>query len=350
MPALLHNWKEKILFACNAVSTYLFFKKIHPQIKPNHILVVKIDEIGDMVCASPVFESLKKKFPHAEITLLCKPASQHLIMHSPYIDKVITSLSAWNKRYDLHIELRGTWQTLLRGFRYKPTFRLDRGTVRFRNKKKGGFLTDRQTNEAIIRPLMGPDFVFPQPSLFASESDVFFVEKWIEKHTCKPIAVFHATANKSLKEWPAERFLTLAKELYDTYGLIPVFIGGKEEFSRVESLVSALTIPSFNVAGVFSLTQLYCFFKHARVYVGNDSGPMHIASVAGLPLVGLFGPGPAAVFYPEGPHVRILHHVLPCNPCDQIHCVRPSDTCMQQISVADVNSQIKSLITFTDAG
>jgi ADP-heptose:LPS heptosyltransferase len=343
MKKWVHNWKEKVLFACNATFTALFSKKVDDSIQAREILVVKLDEIGDMVSATPVFESLRLRFPNAKISLLCKPAAASLMAHCPHVDHIFTSAHLWNKRYDLQIELRGNWITFFKAFSYPARYRLDRGTVRLRNKKKGGFLTDNATNEAIIRPLLPASFVYPRPSLFYTLEDERVVKQWLDTHPCEPFAIIHATANKPLKEWPAARFVALAQKVYFQYGLTPIFIGGKEEKQRIDAILDALAIPSYTTAGVFSLSQLFVFCKQAKIYVGNDSGPMHIAAVAGIPLIGLFGPGPAKVFYPEGEKVKIIHKVLPCNPCNQVHCVTPHHTCMQQISVEEVAHALEGL-------
>ena len=339
---LFHNFPEKILFAANTfLSSVLnvFGKK---NLQPKEILVVKIDEIGDMVVATPVFRLLKQKYPDAKLSLLCKPMCKPLMEHNPFVDIVFTSQNEWKKRYDVVIELRGTWKTWLKSIIYTPKYRLDRGSVRFRNKLIQGNLSDHQTNFLIVKPLVG-EIPIPQPELYSAPSDKEFVEQIIQQHGLKSFGVFHATANKRLKEWSQDRFAQLADNLVKDFGLQIVFIGAPNESERIELVIKKMQHPAFNLAGKFTLTQLLEFFKQAALYLGNDSGPMHIANVADIPLVGLFGPGPAHVFYPIGVKARVLHHVLPCNPCNQIDCIQPNDFCMDRIKVEDVMGELREL-------
>jgi hypothetical protein len=97
------------------------------------ILVVKWDEIGDMAAAVHVFGTLKSAYPEAELHVLCKPFVSTLIAGDPAIDKVIANIEDWQQRYDVVVELRGTWQTLRKSLslRTMPKYRVDRGWVRF---------------------------------------------------------------------------------------------------------------------------------------------------------------------------------------------------------------------------
>jgi len=339
---IFHNFPEKILFAANALLSSVLNISGKKNLNPSEILVVKIDEIGDMVVATPVFRLLKQKFPDAKITLLCKPMCKPLMEHNPFVDVIITSQNDWKRKFDIVVELRGTWKTWLKSIVYTPKYRLDRGSVRFKNKLTQGNLNDRETNYLIVKPLVG-EMSIPKAELYPAPEDKEFVKGFIEEIALSSFAVFHATANKPLKEWSQDRFAQLAVDVSEKYELQIVFIGAPNESERIESLRQKMHKPAINLAGKFTLTQLLVFFEYAALYIGNDSGPMHIANVAGVPLVGLFGPGPANVFYPIGEKVRILHHVLPCNPCDQIHCVRPNDSCMDMIKVEDVKKQVSEL-------
>jgi ADP-heptose:LPS heptosyltransferase len=343
---LFHNFQEKILFLANYfVSKFtngLFFKrKLKREFK--NILIVKWDEIGDMVMAMHLFEPLKQKYKRSKLTVLCKPICASLLKNHPFIDEFIHSSEDWTEKYDLVIELRGTRKTLFKSLKYKPRLRLDRGSVRIKNKTRFGFLTDKETNDLILKPLLG-EISVQKPKIYTDTEDKQAVGSFIELNRVGEFAVFHATSNKVLKEWPLDRFAILADYVFKDYGLQAVFIGIESERGRIEKVMQMMKTPSINAAGVFSLTELYELFGKAKLFVGNDSGPMHIANAAGTPLVGLFGPGPADVFYPEGENCRIIHHVLDCNPCNQIHCVRPNDTCMQKIKVAEVQAMIREVM------
>lgn len=347
---VLHNVNEKLLFIANtwlsAVVNLPYTLKLQ-KLPPNpRILIVKWDEIGDMVNISHLFSALHSHFPQAHITLLCKPMVDPLVAHNPYIHKRIHSVQEWKQRYHLVIEFRGTSQTLLKALRYIPILRLDRGTVRFKNLfRKQPLITDRQTHHAILQPLLSiPEKAEPQ--IYTSPSALQEAARFIEENQLESFAIIHATANKPLKAWPPDRFVQLMELLYKQYQLKSVVIGSKLEYDTVQSLCSdpLLSVEGINAAGKLSLTALYELCKQSALFVGNDSGPMHIANAAQCPVIGLFGPGPAHVFYPEGPKTVVLHHVLECNPCDQVTCVKPNHSCMQRIDLQDVMSQVWTLL------
>ena len=87
--------------------------------------------------------------------------------------------------------------------------------------------------------------------------------------------------------------------------------------------------------------ELSALAEKATLYVGNESGPLHIAAVSGTTAIGLFGPGEPFVFYPWGTKTAYLHHILPCNPCNQTHCIHPESPCITRISVQEVIHQLK---------
>lgn len=343
--SFFHNFKEKILFLAN-----YFFSKTFPAYSPikknsiHRVLVIKIDEIGDMVMASPIFEKLKTEFPNAQIDLLCKPAAKSLMVHNPFLHRIFTNMDEWKTKYDLHIELRGTYKSLFRGFWLRPKFRVDRGTVRYKNKKQGGFLTDLETNFKIVESLFEKPNKMPDIQIYSTKEEEIKVKNYLEKNNLANFVLVHATANKTLKEWKHERFAAICRYYNSDCGLQVVFLGAQNERTRIEQIQETLDFETFNIAGEFTLTEFYEVCKKATLYLGNDSGPMHIANAAGLPLIGLFGPGPAMIFYPQGPKVKIHHFVLPCNPCNQEKCIQPWDNCMDRIEVEAVKQSSIDLL------
>jgi heptosyltransferase-3 len=93
-----------------------------------------------------------------------------------------------------------------------------------------------------------------------------------------------------------------------------------------------------------SLLSFYAFIASSKLYVGNESGPLQLADIAEIPMVAIYGPGVPDVFYPRSARSRVLHDVLDCNPCDQIHCVRPSDRCIDRIGLAAVQLAVNEVL------
>lgn len=332
--------KEQFLFVANLLTDKLFAMDRLKDVR--QILVVKLDEIGDMATATHVFALLKAAHPNAEITVLCKPFIQSLIENDPAIDHIITSVSHWNKRYEVVVELRGTWKTLLKSLIYKPMLRLSRAEVRYRNR--GRQLHETLTNFEVIKSLLPDGAKTVPPGLYFSEKDQDFAEDFLKKEGIGKFAIIHAGARKKLRQWNPDRFAALVKHLYSKHNLRIVFIGSADEAADVEHIRQMAGVPTHTTIGQFSLSALSCLISNASLYVGNESGPMQIASAFAIPLLALYGPGVPNVFYPRHKTSRVLHHVLSCNPCDQVHCVQPLNPCISLIQTIDATSAADELL------
>jgi ADP-heptose:LPS heptosyltransferase len=318
------------------------------------ILVVKWDEIGDMAAAVHVFGTLKSAYPEADLHVLCKPFVSTLIAGDPAIDKVVTNIEDWQQRYDAVVELRGTWQTLRKSFslRTMPKYRVDRGWVRF--LQRGAQPHEVVTNERIIRPLVGEGFPISKRQLFPSVEEIAKAQEWsgwalneVGSSTadCVGYAILHTGARRELRRWPLERFVALSKWLLSKKNLIPIWVGTADEESQLnEAFAKGAAGKKWVAPEGSSLLSFYTFIASSKLYVGNESGPLQLADIAQVPLVAIYGPGVPDVFYPRSTRSRVLHEVLDCNPCDQIHCVRPSDRCIDRISLASVQLAVSEVL------
>jgi ADP-heptose:LPS heptosyltransferase len=320
------------------------------------ILVVKWDEIGDMAAAVHVFGTLKSAYPEAELHVLCKPFVSTLIAGDSAIDKVITNIEDWQQRYDVVVELRGTWQTLRKSLSLgtMPKYRVDRGWVRF--LQRGAQPHEVVTNKRIIRPLVGEDFAISKRQLFPSIAEIAEAKVWTDwalnevgssTTDCIGYAILHTGARRELRRWPLERFVALSKWLLSEKKLIPIWVGTAEEVSQLdEAFAKGAAGKKWVAPEGSSLLSFYAFIASSKLYVGNESGPLQLADIAQVPLVAIYGPGVPDVFYPQSARSRVLHEVLDCNPCDQIHCVRPSDRCIYRISFAAVQLAVSEVLDF----
>jgi ADP-heptose:LPS heptosyltransferase len=365
------------------------------------ILVVKWDEIGDMAAAVQVFGTLKSACPEAELHVLCKPFVSTLIAGDPAIDKVITNIEDWQQRYDVVVELRGTWQTLRKSLSLltMPKYRVDRGWVRF--LQRGAQPHEVVTNARIIRPLVGEGFLVAKRQLFPSEAELAEARVWtdwaigtdqvfggsssdptdcnsknsqnevsaegrsdfsvkevsgdvnsifhqaagVSNNHADGYAILHTGARRELRRWPLVRFVALSKWLLSEKKLIPIWVGTVDEESQLdEAFAMGAAGKKWVAPEGSSLLSFYAFIASSKLYVGNESGPLQLADIAEVPLVAIYGPGVPDVFYPQSARSRVLHEVLDCNPCDQIHCVRPSDRCIDRISLASVQLAVSEVL------
>ena len=308
------------------------------------ILCTREDEIGDVCYSMHVFRLLKMQFPGSRITFLCKQQAADLVRHCPDVDEIVTKWDDVKSNFDLIVDLRPSLKSNLFALRNRPNVRVDRGTVRFRNKLKGHHPHEVITNYKVVEPLLEFDGSSLKPSVYQGENDLEKAKKFIAANTLASFAVIHAGARRELRKWPLDRYAETATLLKKEYGLDIVFCGGIEDISDIAKLRELISFPVYSIAGDFSLSEYAAFVSQAKLFIGNESGPLHIASVSGVPSLGIFGPGEPFVFYPEGRKTAWLHEVLECNPCDQIHCIHPENPCIRRISIAAVMEKVKILL------
>ena len=337
------------------------------------ILVVKWDEIGDMAASVHVFGLLKQAHPEAEIHVLCKPFVSTLIESDPAITHIFTDPSEWKSRYDVVIELRGTWYTLWKSLSLgtMPKFRVDRGWIRF--LQRGAQPHEVVTNARIIEPLLGSsrdsrgEATSKEVSqwlayrkLYTTHEHLAEAKNWMSTvmdfaniETAHPqgYAILHTGARSALRRWSLERYVSLSQWLLKDKNLMPVWVGTADEEGQLDEAFALGAVGRKWVAPKgSSLLSFYAFIASSKLYVGNESGPLQLADIAGVPLVAVYGPGVPFVFYPLSRRSRVLHEILDCNPCNQQQCVRPADRCVDRISLYSVKMAIDEVMQIEGVG
>ncbi len=338
--------KDRILFALSAFYSKLINGFKNPSaLSFQNILVIKMDDIGDVVNASHVFALLKNSHPNSNITVWCKPSTKELFEFNPSIKKVVTDKKDLEKKYDLIIELRGNLETIKYCLTHPPKLFLSRGQVRLKNKFAGGQKHEIDTNLQIIEPVLKHKHENITLEIFFDETNKQKATNFLSKNFISQFAILHTGSKKELKKWSSEKYIQLAEYLKKSKSLDIIFIGDNSEKMQIEKMQKNISFPTFSVAGDFLLLDFAALASKAKLFVGNDSGPMHIAAALNIPTLGLFGPGPEKIFYPVGKKANVVHHILECNPCDQIHCKHPTNTCMNRIMLNEVIEKIEKLMT-----
>jgi heptosyltransferase-2 len=343
MKLFRQTWQEKLVyFASMILSKTINGNADISAYKPQHILCIKQDEIGDVCYSLHVFDMLRKQFPEAKITLLCKPFAITLLNNNPNITHLTSNYNDLTGKYDMILDLRGSWRSIFFALANWPKVRLDRATVRFINSKKGQHPHEVLTNLQIVEPIISPENQSTSPQIFSSRSDLKKADDFLLDNNIGRFALIHIGARRKLRKW--DKYPELISYLKHEKKLDIVFIGDRSDIPEIQKMQGEVGFETFSIAGFFNLTELSAIATKAALYVGNESGPLHIASISGAPSLGLYGPGEPIVFYPWGKKTAVLHHVLECNPCDQIHCVHPNNPCIKRISMFEVIEKIEILL------
>ena len=318
------------------------------------ILVVKLDHIGDFVTALPPIRRLKKLFPHARITVLAGPASRAFVSLEPCIDEFIPfaffharsqlgerELTAQDYaelaaqllpyRFDLAVDLRKHLSTrdvlkhtgarFLAGFDYLGQFpfldiALDWDGDRTLQRKRSHVVDDllalvnaighaAEADRVVISP--GPeamplhDLPDPVQALFA-----------------RPVVAVHPGAGNITKQWPEQHFSALIDLLIERNKVNILLVGGPDEVEVALSLQANVQRPDavVSMAGKTSLADLPRLLKNCVLFIGNDSGPKHIAAAVGIATIGIHsGVVDPVEWGPIGPNAVALRRNMTCSPC-----------------------------------
>lgn len=158
-----------------------------------------------------------------------------------------------------------------------------------------------------------------------------------------PYAVLHPGAVMETKRWKASGFAQLARSLQDL-GLLPVLTCGPGEEGVVAEV--ARDVPSPRLVLGLRIPELADLIRGAKLYAGNDSGPMHLAAAVGTPIVALWGSSDSRRWRPWGVNHAIVQNPFECNPCPGYRClVAPTPLCIESVTVEQAVAAAKQVIS-----
>ena len=160
------------------------------------------------------------------------------------------------------------------------------------------------------------------------------IERLLAEHRIsRPLAAIHPGASVSYKLWPRQHFAELAQGLHDA-GYQPAWVGAGQFDADIIAGIEELLPESLavNFCNRLDLPELTALFRRAALFIGCDSGPMHLAAASGLAVYALFGPSREAIWAPRGRNSAVLRGERACAPdCDAWHC--PNDYhCLRSLS------------------
>ena len=270
-----------------------------------NILFVTSTRIGDAVMSTGLLSHLNAQFPAARITVASGALPAPLFAAAPGVVRVIGLVKRPLAAHWLALwgDTVGTaWHTVvdLRASGFAWALRARRRYV-LRRAQDG---KHRVEALAALLGLADP----PAPRLWLSDSDRTGAGGLIPAGP--PVLGIGPTANWAAKIWPAERFVALIERLTGPDGAFPgarvAVFAGPQERSGAQPVLDALPpARRIDLAGSVALPVAVACLQRCSLYVGNDSGLMHIAAAVGTPTVGLFGPSPAAHYAPWGRHCAV---------------------------------------------
>ncbi|MDP8231246.1 MAG: glycosyltransferase family 9 protein [Candidatus Zophobacter franzmannii] len=172
------------------------------------------------------------------------------------------------------------------------------------------------------------------------------------KTECRPTSVsrsnivIHAGADFEGRRWPTVRFAEMINLLVAEYNFKPEsfkMVGGPQDKELNSQILKACKFPITDLAGKLNLKETRALIEASSLFIGNDSGPMHIAWVSGVKTIALMGPNLPSISGPLGSKSKALFHQQPCSPCNQTGCPY-SYKCIYAIEITQVVETILSLM------
>ena len=153
----------------------------------------------------------------------------------------------------------------------------------------------------------------------------------------------HLGSRISLKRWRTERFAAVADWLIKQKNAQILFVGTRDEVHIISTVQRQMRGKSINLAGETTVPQLAELLNRCHLFLGNDSGPMHVAAAVGTKTIGLYGPGNPARFGPIGPNCCAVRRQLHCPPCMGTVCKIGGEGCMKEIRTEDIIQTIQAI-------
>ncbi|MFC3126872.1 glycosyltransferase family 9 protein [Pseudoroseomonas globiformis] len=270
------------------------------------ILFVTATRIGDAVLSTGLLDHLLRTYPDARITVACGPVAEGVFARMPRREATIVLtkqsfsrhwLGLWRQvalqRWDLVVDLRGSALAWLVPARRRAVMRGGR-----RPGHRIGHL-------AAVLGLPSP----PPPVAWFDASDAVRAASLLPG--TGPYIALGPSANWAGKVWPSERFVALFQALAAPSGPLPgarpvVLAGPGAAEAAMAAPVLARLPGSVDLVGQLELPEAAAALSRCALFVGNDSGLMHLAAAAAVPTLGLFGPTPADEYAPVGACARAV--------------------------------------------
>ena len=325
------------------------------------ICIIHLNQIGDLIFSLPLLKALRENYPDASIHSLVKPYLQELLVDSPFVDRVIPRKSGLTAKFKLLKNIRkNNYDLVISLARSEECLML---TALSKAKIKAGFscfpwdwcLNLKETieghnswynNAKLLRRLnvrvTKTDYV-GLLNVNNNQTDLSLPKKFV-------IISPGTSKRRHAKTWQKEKFAELMMLLKENYGLSAVLVGGMDNQEYNSKIIRILknkdrrnNSATLDLTGKIDLAGLCSVIRKASLFVGIDSGVMHMASCLDIPVVGLFGPTDPFYVGPQNKKSIVVRvESMECMPCYLKDCKHRE--CMKNLGVSKVFDACKQLL------
>ncbi len=339
----------------------------------HRFLLVKLGDIGDLILTTPAISALREAHPEAQIDLF---TSRHAIpiMPSNLVDEIIPFEKGDMSGTRAFLSTLNFRRVLSFGSKYDTViffhhFTLKTGVPKFRviaqvsgakrivglKNENIGFLTHSIPDAGFgakheaqywldLVSLVGAD-ASPRPSQVRTEDyvdSIGFQTRPFAVNQTVPKVVIHAGSGgyNTARRWIPERFAEVANQLKAESNAEIIFVGKLEDDS--DEVADMMHFEPTDLVGKTTLPQLADIIQHADLFIGADSGVMHIASATGTPVISIFGPSNYRAWHPwaVGGRASVLTSQAACSPCSYVgHGIGAREGCEARTCMKMITSQ-----------
>lgn len=334
-------------------------QRIDPS-KIKKILLIRLRRIGDIILTTPAVSALRNAFPSAFISYIVEEPYRELVEGNPCLDKVYVlkkkqrSKDFWkfirqirkekvDVVIDFHSGPRASLITLFSGAKLKIGYRIKYRNfiydIKLPRSSERGPIHSVENHINLVKALgisITPSFPAFIPE--AQEKEAEKVNKVIRENKLegKKIIVLHISAGNEFRDWGADNWIQTINLLAQQPEVRIVLVGAAEDKKAEEEILKKSKAATLSLVGRLNLRELREFISHSSLFVGPDSGPMHIAATTSTPIVALFGPTLPANFAPWQAKATLIEKNLDCRPCKQRTCIHEDFRCLKTIKPEEV--------------
>jgi heptosyltransferase III len=299
------------------------------------LLLIRPGALGDTLLSLPALALARQQWPGRDLTLVAREDVGHLALGSLLIDHVSDYRDVrWSSIFREKIPQAGAaqdpLQTLVRGSSVVAWLRDPDGIVEHNLRRLGArriVLAQGRPNPTMVEhmaltlarglaplgltpPLDYIDLVTGMPGRLMPPTGIEMLDRQVQMvlNGDRPTVALHPGSGGTAKRWPPPAFASLI-EASVRHSYLPILISGPQDFDSTQSVISSLSSTAalaLQTVSNLPLGQLNILLQYCRAYVGNDSGITHLAALAGVPTLALFGPTSPDYWAPVGRRVRVL--------------------------------------------
>lgn len=330
-----------------------------------NLLIRSPNWIGDTVLSTPLVRTIKEKFKDINITILAKKYIKELWSNNPNIDEVISFddnfrgyfeliKNLHSRKFDTVLILPNSFSsaliTYMAGIKERIGYNTD---------VRGMLLTKRIPLNGIRKKHLVYEYM-EFSKIFGIEEDTIKLELFVtdeEKNKANEILKSRDGLNDLIigicpgatygpaKRWKKDNWIKVAIKLMEKYNAKILIFGSLNENLLLTEINNSLENRGIIFPGNLNLRMLIVLINKCKVFISNDTGPMHIAASLKAPVVAIFGSSSPAWTGPLGDSNRVLHKNIPCSPCFKRSCDKKNPyECLNLIEPKEVLDEVESLL------